>query len=75
MLIVQDSIPKSKNAQKIKFRFIALSIANNLPKKCHSERSAEGAKSKNLRIIIGTEQLFGAKILRLHFVPLRMTHL
>ena len=34
-------------------------------KACHSERSDEGAKSKNLHIIDSAKQFLGAKILRL----------
>ena len=40
---------------------------------CHSERSDEGAKSKNLRIINSAKQFLGAKILRRGFALLRMT--
>ena len=39
--------------------------ATALRKACHSERSDEGAKPKNLRIFDTATQFFGAKILRL----------
>ena len=44
-----------------------------IEKACHSERSDEGAKSKNLRIIHSAKQVLGAKILRRGFALLRMT--
>ena len=47
-------------------------VAIKSGKACHSERSAKGAKSKNLRIPDAAMQLFGAKILRLPIAALRV---
>ena len=51
--------------RKFKITNYELQIVCSFKSGCHSERSAESTKSKNLRIIISAKQFFGAKILRL----------